>query len=479
MQEQEIQEANAVRQEIESQKAQEPEAAKREEETSQNDNPVPKVSIIVPVYNAEKALRRCVDSILNQEFTDFELILIDDGSKDSSGAICDSYAAADSRVHVRHKANTGVSDTRNMALDMARGTYLQFLDSDDWITPDATKLFVRTAEEKDCDLVISDFYRVAGDRVSRKGDLEESEVMSREEFAGHMMENPADFYYGVLWNKLYKREIVERCQIRMDAEVSWCEDFLFNLEYILHGKRFCALPVPLYYYVKTEGSLVAQNISLTKTVKMKRMVFSYYNEFFKNVYEEEDYEKNKLQVYRYLIDAAGDGIVPPAILPGAKKLGSERTPVDVKVVGNDGFFMEEYRNRKLLDRYLEIVSLAENLSLNEVRLLLYLSQPHGAGNRRELADFADMPYSILLATLQLLAVKGFVKLSEVRTGEDKKEGKRLHIQFTPEAEPALDGIAAAIRDFDEARFAGFTEEERIQYARLNQKMKENILRVLR
>ena len=98
----------------------------------------PTVSIIVPVYNAEGTLTRCIDSILNQEYNDFELLLIDDGSQDSSGAICDSYASADSRVRVVHKANSGVSDSRNLALDMARGTYLQFLDSDDWITPNAT-----------------------------------------------------------------------------------------------------------------------------------------------------------------------------------------------------------------------------------------------------------------------------------------------------------------------------------------------------
>ena len=106
---------------------------------------VPEVSIIVPVYNAEKALRRCVDSILGQEYTDFELLLIDDGSKDGSGAICDAYAASDSRVRVVHKVNTGVSDTRNTALELARGRWLQFLDSDDWITSDATKLLVRAA----------------------------------------------------------------------------------------------------------------------------------------------------------------------------------------------------------------------------------------------------------------------------------------------------------------------------------------------
>ena len=158
----------------------------------------PTVSIIVPVYNAEKTIGRCIDSILGQQYTDFELLLVDDGSKDGSGAICDSYALADSRVQVIHKENTGVSDTRNIGISRARGVYLQFLDSDDWITPDATKLLVEAAGEHNCDLVISDFYRVVGERVSRKGDIDEDRVLTREEYAAHMMEQPADFYYGVL-----------------------------------------------------------------------------------------------------------------------------------------------------------------------------------------------------------------------------------------------------------------------------------------
>ena len=102
----------------------------------------PTVSIIVPVYNAEATISRCIESIINQEYRDFELLLIDDGSTDSSGTICDRYAAEDSRIRLIHKENTGVSETRNMALDLACGTYLQFLDSDDWITPNATRLFV-------------------------------------------------------------------------------------------------------------------------------------------------------------------------------------------------------------------------------------------------------------------------------------------------------------------------------------------------
>lgn len=269
----------------------------------------PTVSIIVPIRNAENYLRRCVDSIINQEYTDFELILADDGSTDSSGAICDKYSAKDSRIRVIHKENTGVSDTRNIAISNAAGTYIQFIDSDDWITPDATGLLVCAAAEFNCDMVIADFYRVVGERVSHKGDIKEDGILTREEFARHMMENPADFYYGVLWNKLFRRDLIEKYRLRMDASISWCEDFLFNLEYILHANIFYALRIPIYYYVKTKGSLSCQGMSISKTVKMKLMVFEYYNNFYKNVYDEEDYEKKRLQVYRFLVDAANDGRV--------------------------------------------------------------------------------------------------------------------------------------------------------------------------
>ena len=90
-------------------------------------------------------------------------------------------------------------------------------------------------------MVISDFYRVVGDMVSRKGDIESDCVIDREEFASFMMENPADYYYGVLWNKLYRRDLVNRFGIRMDAETSWCEDFMFNLEYVRYAETFYAL----------------------------------------------------------------------------------------------------------------------------------------------------------------------------------------------------------------------------------------------
>lgn len=460
----------------------------------------PMVSIVVPIYNAENYLRRCVDSILNQEYTDFELLLVNDGSTDASGDICEEYGDRDPRVIVIQKENTGVSDSRNRALDRARGKYLQFLDSDDWITPDATRLFVRAAEEYGCDMVISDFYRVVGERLSTKGDIEEEGVLTREEFAAHMMENPADFYYGVLWNKLYRRDIVEEHNLRMDTDINWCEDFMFNLEYIRYAKVFYALHAPIYYYVKRKGSLASQGINISKTVKMKLNVFEYYNNFYKHVLEEEDYEKNRLQVYRFFIDAAGDGTVPPSILPGSKKLGDERVFVNTEILQAEGLAGEDYRKRKLLEHYLEPVALKGDLKVMDVRLLLCLCEKHEWDSRRELADFAGISRTNLTSGLQRLTMKGFLKVEEVKepkpskkdktTGKNKmktaemtetkrkERGGRIAATILPAADAIMKELKMAQRDYDAARFAGFTEEELIKYADLSEKIKENTKNIL-
>lgn len=451
----------------------------------------PTVSIIVPVYNAESSLCRCVDSILAQEYRDFELLLADDGSTDNSPAVCDAYARSDSRVRVIHKENTGVSDTRNKAIDLACGIYLQFLDSDDWITPDATKLLVRTAEDNHCDLVIADFYRVVGERVSQKGDIDENAVMTREEFAGHMMKNPADFYYGVIWNKLYRRDIVESHGLRMNTSLSWCEDFLFNLEYILHADSFCALRAPIYYYVKTKGSLVSQSITIVNSVRTKLMVFEYYNRFYKHVLDEKEYEKNRLQVYRFLIDAAKDGAVPPAILPGTTKLGSERSSICPEAATGEGILSSFYRNRKLLDRYLDAAALQHSLTLEEARLMMYLNHAREISTKKDLADFTGMSLRALALTLQKLEAKKLIRVSEhpadrtrrppsASSGSRKKSSPRkvLNITFLPEASSILRALQVVLTDFDQVRFSGLDDDELVQYAILSEKIRRNIQNTL-
>lgn len=432
----------------------------------------PKVSIIVPVYNAQKTLQRCIESILNQDYTDFELLLINDGSKDDSGKICDEYASEDERVRVIHKENSGVSDSRNLALDEARGEYLQFLDADDWITPNATRLLVESAEQNNCDMVISDFYRVIGERLSHKGSIDEDGVLTREEFANFMMENPADFYYGVLWNKLYNREIVEKKHLRMDPKISWCEDFMFNLEYIRHCEKIFVLQVPIYYYVKTKGSLVSQGMSLTKTIKMKMMVFEYYTGFYKQVFTEEEYEKKRIQIYGYLMDVASDEVVLPTLISNSKKLGEERSQTNAVLGKGDSYFVEDYRNRKLMAYYIEPVAIKNELTLEEARVLLTLSYLPEVKDRKELADFMEISERHQSMLLRKFRQKGYVKIKKKR-GQEK-----LEIVFLPDAEKLIAELKLAEKNFEIARFAEFTESEMEEYNRLSSIIKENTLRLV-
>ncbi|HJC47523.1 MAG TPA: glycosyltransferase [Candidatus Lachnoclostridium pullistercoris] len=436
----------------------------------------PTVSVIVPVFNGEKYLERCVDSILNQEYEDLELILVDDGSTDGTGEICRRYERQDPRVFLITKENSGVSDSRNLAIGQALGTYLQFVDSDDWLAPDATRLMVRRMEEAGCDLVIADFYRVSGERVSHKGDIEEDGKMSLETFASYMMENPADFYYGVLWNKLYRREIVERHHLRMDRNISWCEDFMFNLEYMRHAETICALRTPVYYYVKRKGSLVNQGMNISRVIRMKLMVFEYYNNFYKHVLDEEDYEKNRLQVYRFLVDSAGDGTVPPSILGRATRLGKERAAVSHEAVMEDGILAEAYRDRKLFEYYLEPVAIKCGLPGPETALLYYVSESGRSLERDELAELLNISRPRLRTALQRLSMRGMIRAEEKKGEKERK--RQLEIRLLPAARLLEPDFQAVSRDYRAAKFYGFTAGEVEQYRVLEEKIRENERRVL-
>lgn len=450
------------------------------------------VSMIVPVYNSEKTLSRCIDSILNQTYRDFELILLNDGSTDTSGEICDAYAKRDSRVRVVHKENTGVSDTRNRGIDLARGEYLQFLDSDDWITPDATTLFVRTATEQQCDMVISQFYRVIGEHVSQKGAIDEDGLMDRSTYANHMMQKPADFYYGVLWNKFYKRSIITEHRLRMDQSISWCEDFMFNLEYVRHTQTIYAMKVPVYYYVKTKGSLVSQGMSMKKMIRMKRTVFACYNDFYKDVFDEAEYEKRRIQIYRFLIEAAGDGEVAPLILPGSYRLGAERTSVSTAVQEGEGFFFDIYRERKLQERLFDAIALKNELQVADIKLLYYLSQPHENCTFQEMASMLNIPRRELSQAIQRLLAKEMIEVrSRVKnrgkertknTEKPQEERKRTRLReyvVTAEADALLSEILSAINDFEQLQYEGFSQGEIRMYEMLNEKRNQNIRNAIR
>lgn len=281
---------------------------------------MPFVSLIIPLYNAEKYIRRCLDSAMQQTFSDMEIIVVNDGSEDSSLEICREYEKLDSRFRVIDKENTGVSDSRNRAIDLAQGEYLQFLDSDDWLAPDATESLVYAAKKYDCDLVIADFYRVDGAVFTEKQHIRERGLLTREQYAEYMMQEPADFYYGVLWNKLYRHSIIKDYQIRMNLELRWCEDFLFNLSYIRHAKRFTAIQTPIYYYMKRKGSIVSSDWKKANAVLLKFQLLKEYKALYQSM---NLYEENKLRINAYVLAIAKDGGVAAPMSRRRKKLDEE------------------------------------------------------------------------------------------------------------------------------------------------------------
>lgn len=451
-----------------------------ENKKEMSDTASPAVSIIVPVYNAEAVINRCVDSILKQNYKEFEVILVDDGSEDASGRICDEYAEQDSRIRVIHKQNSGVSDSRNIAIEQARGTYLQFVDSDDWLAPEATGLLLSSVQAYPCDLVVSDFYRVIDNRIAHKGDIQENGLLTREEFASYMMEKPADFYYGVLWNKLYKKSLIEQFQIKMDTEISWCEDFMFNLEYICHVQNIYVLRVPIYYYVKTKYSLSTQGISLAKTIKMKTTAFEYYKKFYQEVFDEKDYEKSRLQVYRFFLDAANDGIAPPVLLPGSTRLGEERTQINEKVLQNETPLLDVYLERKCLELCLQPVTFRYDLLLEEAYLLLFLSRNHDMHTRKELADFIGQRKRKIDGALQRLKSHGYITWTEHISADEnlKTSIKLLDIQLLPSAESIVCELKMAQDNYHQIILSGFTDEEIAIYETLSKRRKKNIIDAL-
>ena len=281
---------------------------------------MPFVSLIIPVYNAEKYLRRCLTSAMEQTFKDMEILVVNDGSTDESLAICREYAQMDPRFHIINKENTGVSDSRNRAIQIAKGDYLQFMDSDDWLTPDATETFVYAAQKFNCDLVIADFYRVDKAVFTEKQHIRERGLLTREQFATYMMQDPADFYYGVLWNKLYRRQVIADNHLEMDAQMRWCEDFLFNLSFIRHAETFTAIQTPVYYYMKRKGSLVSTDWKKANAVLLKFRLLKEYKELYQSIGL---YEENELKINAFVLSVAKDGNVAIPMSRNRKKLDKE------------------------------------------------------------------------------------------------------------------------------------------------------------
>ena len=285
----------------------------------------PLVSIILPVYNAQSHLARCLESICGQTYRNLEIIVLNDGSKDQSLPVCEEFRARDDRILLVDKANSGVSDTRNLGLKLASGEYIQFVDSDDYIDPDYTEHLVNAAEAFHADLVIAPYKMVIPAGASKPeqvlGKIEDelgvmsvarppevreygflpAGVYDKDTFALRLMDKPASYFYSVLWNKLYRRILLTGNNIGFTSEVRWAEDLVFNMQYIQYAEVFAAIDVPGYYYVQNPQSICHTQINPATLVQNKIQVFRYYKDLYTRLGM---YEEVRPQLYKFLVDIA-------------------------------------------------------------------------------------------------------------------------------------------------------------------------------
>lgn len=244
----------------------------------------PFFSVILPIYNVAPYLERCIQSVLNQTFADYELILVDDGSTDSSPQICDGYASESDRIHVVHKENGGLSSARNAGMQQAKGRYIWWVDSDDWIEKDALAQLYQAAAEENPDVIKFSYFR------SENGENKETgHGLSSGEYAGadalQMLREQAFLSAGTYclsaWSHVYRTDFLKEKELLFVSERAiGSEDYLFNLQVLLSAEKVCVLPVPLYYYELRMGSLTQRYKTdlPQKYTKMYTMLKTYYEQ---------------------------------------------------------------------------------------------------------------------------------------------------------------------------------------------------------
>lgn len=227
----------------------------------------PKVSISVPVYNAERYLHQCIDSIINQTLKDIEIVLVDDGSTDGSGAICDMYAAHDSRIKVIHKSNGGSSSARQVGLENSTGLYYTVCDSDDWVELDMYETLYNRVRECDADVVLSRLYTNYPDGSECVGDT-------------YLYTTQEQLIYDIIarkvepstCSKLIRRELFERYNISYELGINMGEDALLISKLLLHPLRIVSLDKAYYHYRRDMHEISYTNHVTMRSVNQLRFV---------------------------------------------------------------------------------------------------------------------------------------------------------------------------------------------------------------
>lgn len=228
-------------------------------------NPAPAISVIVPVYNADRFLCRCVDSILAQDFADFELLLVNDGSTDTSACICNQYASADQRVHVIHKPNGGVASARRVGIEAAKGTFSIHVDADDWIEPNMLSFMYQTISDNQYDIVVADFY------MDFKGGKSEycNQSIIGDDTCSMLKAILMGKRMGTLWNKMIRHTLYKNYNVKVIDGINYCEDVLVLSQLMKHEVKLSHISRAYYHYDQSNPFSITRNYSI-ETYNMKK-----------------------------------------------------------------------------------------------------------------------------------------------------------------------------------------------------------------
>ena len=303
------------------------------------------VSIIVPIYNAEKYLPRCIDSLINQTYENIEIILINDGSKDSSLAICNEYKLKDKRIVVVNQENSGVGKTRNRGIDLSKGEYIVFVDSDDYANTNLVETLVNEAKKNNADYVLGSISLLKDGSAIGVATLDNNIYNVKEYIENVLIKKTINYVCGAPYSKLFKSEIIKKNNIRFNNKLTYAEDFLFNVTYLEFATKIVTSSEVLYNYVLFNNNSLT-NINYDKStfesfLESRIFVHKKYEDILLKIHP----DLNKNIVYQLLVE-----FVLNSANYACLKNDKNQAKKHIKAMLNDEFISSRIKSVKMNSR---------------------------------------------------------------------------------------------------------------------------------